>query len=187
VAFEHPFLLHGLLALAAMHKATETPQADIPSLLAQADAHMSCCLAPYQRSLENLTLETSLPSFLLSCVLVTYNLASARVHEPEYPIDALLHCFRLLRGVNIAIGAYRDELSKHPIVADILSGAQVAMDPLHNVEEVPEVKRLKQLIVRLNPSDAETCVQAVDSLHHIYVLVQSCAVEEKRHSICMLW
>jgi len=187
VAFEHPFLLHGLLALAAVHKTTETSQADHSNLLAQADAHMSQCLGPYKRSLETITLETSLPSFLLSCVLVTYTLASARVREPEDPIDALLHCFRLLRGVKFAVGAHFEHLLKQPIVADILSGIQSESDPSHNEGEVPQIKHLTQLLDRLDASNAETCVQTIDSLHQIFVLIHNCEDEEKKHSICMLW
>jgi hypothetical protein len=188
VAFEHPFLLHGLLAMAAVHKTTQASQSERPALLAQADAHMSSCLTPYKKHLAHPTLEASLPMFLLSSVLVTYNLASARVQEPDDPIEALLHCFRLLRGVRVVIGTYWFELKQMPIVENLMGAVlRIEENPSAEHERVEEVMALKELITPLVLSDAEACTSAVDGLQEIYLQTEKAEVLENRHSICMMW
>ncbi|KAF2259747.1 hypothetical protein CC78DRAFT_591472 [Lojkania enalia] len=156
LAFDHPFLLHGLLACAALHKTLEFPQADRAKLLFQADAHMSSSMAVYRHHLEQPSLETALPMFILSSILVTYNLASARIQEPENPIDGIQHCFRLLRGVRIVIGEYWEELKGLPIVVYLLGG-------ITNWKEIPfskdarfkEILELKQLATQLEEPDRD--------------------------------
>ncbi|KAF2684555.1 hypothetical protein K458DRAFT_442885 [Lentithecium fluviatile CBS 122367] len=190
VAFEHPFLLHGLLGIAAIHKTLGDPQNDRPGLLAQADAHMSSCLGPYKKNLEQPALETSLPMFLLSSILVTYNLASAQVAEPDNPIDALLHCFRLLRGVSIVIGPHWEQLTKTTIVAQIMSNI-VASEEKASAEdgqiEINEVLRLKELVAQLDTSHAEVCIRTIEDLHQVFVRTELSDHPDNAHTICMIW
>jgi hypothetical protein len=188
VAFEYPFLLHGLLAIAAMHKSVEAPQYGRATLLAQADAHMSECLGPYKINLEQPTLDTSLPMFLLSTILVTYNLASAQVEEPESPVHTLLHCFRLLRGVTIVIGPFWEELTNSPIVSSIIAGITSAdTRPSTGGGEISEVLQLKPLATQLDTLDAEACMEAINDLHQAFVDTDNCPNEENKHSVCMRW
>ena len=188
IGLAHPFLLLGILAMAAVHKTTTAPQAERPTLLAQADAHMSSCLATYKKNLAQPTLETSLPMFLLSSVLVTYNLASARVQEPDDPIKAMLHCFRLLRGVIVVIGPYWKELNNEPVVRQVLDGVvRSELDPTVDYGHVGEIMAINELITQLDTLDAEACRQAIQALEETYLRIGICDVEEDKHGTCMIW
>jgi len=188
IAFEYPFLLHGILAIAAMHKTLEDPSADRSSLLEQADAHMSRSLAVYRQYLGHPTLETSLPTFLLSSLLVCYNLSSAGVEEPEQPIDAALHCFRLLRGIKVAIGDFWARLIEHPIVIHLLSGVvradavEIAEGKVYN-----EILVLKELAMQLDSAHREVYLRTVDSLHRTYLVADTCEDPIHVHNYFMTW
>jgi hypothetical protein len=93
VALNHPFLLRGILAVAAVHKVLVDPTADRSCLLAQADVHISKALVTYRNNLQQPRAETAIPMFLLSAVLVVYNLATAQLETPEDPINAMVSSF----------------------------------------------------------------------------------------------
>jgi hypothetical protein len=188
VAFEHPFLLHGLLAITAIHKSlanTEYPRAQ---LLGQADTHISICLETYTKNLEQPARETSLAMFLLSTVIVTYNLASAQIEEPDDPIRALLHCFRLHRGIHLAIGPFWAELIKTRIVTAMSAAIRDAdLRSAAGYAEKEEIMRLKQLAAELDTEDADICVQTIEALHKAFVNSENCPKQEDKHSNCMRW
>jgi hypothetical protein len=119
IAFNHHFLLHGILAVAAIHNVYSVPGVDRQSLLLQADKHISIALSTYRNLLESPTLETSIPVFALASLLVTYNLASAHIEEPEDPIAAIHHCFMLLQGVKIVILPYWAHIQENPVFAEM--------------------------------------------------------------------
>lgn len=188
VAFQHTFLLHGVLALSALHKTLADDQGSRASLLAQADAHMSASLATYLRLLEENTAETVVPCFLLSSICFAYNLASAQVEEPEDPIGAILHCFRLLRGVKVVIGQHWVHLQKDPIVHRLLSPAQFLDDtPLPGDTECTPILDLKQLAEQLDAPQRETCLEAIENLHKTFVKTTVCVSTKQEHSAIMTW
>lgn len=189
IAFDHPFLLRALLATSAIHRSFEVPPADRASLLAQADAHMSTSLIAYRHNLINPTLETALSMFLFSSMIVTYNLASAQVQEPERPIDALVHCFRLLRGVKVVIGPYWEEIRKSPILSQMLDETiKMESIPIPNDGRFTEISDLNKLCkTHLNNNDFNTCVMTVMALHKTFVGIQMCEDERHEHSVFMTW
>lgn len=188
VAFQHPFLLHGVLALSALHKTLVDAQGSRASLLAQADVHMSASLATYLKLIEKSTLETVVPCFILSSILFAYNLATAQVDEPADPIAAILHCFRLLRGVKIVIGKYWEELQQDEIIGRLIAPTRfVGSVPLPEDTECIPLLDLKQLADQLDSPQRDICMEAIDRLHEAFVKMTLCSTEKQEHSIIMTW
>lgn len=188
IAFEHTFLLHGILAFSALHKTLVDSRGDRAGLLAQADVHMSAALATYVPVLERSALETAVPSFLLSSVCSAYNMATAQIEEPEDPLGAILHCFRLLRGVKVAIGQHWPQLQQSEIISRLLSpirfldGATLPKD----TKCIPLLE-LKSLADQLEAPEKDVCIEAINELHETYVKVTLCSAAKQTHSVIMTW
>ena len=180
IALDFPFLLRGLLALAAIHKTAYDPQSNRQDLLLQADTHMSNALETYRKNLEHPKEETAVAMFLLSVVIVTYNLASAQLEPPEDPIGALHHCFRLTQGCTLVMRPHMAQLVNSKILHSLVE--QSSLIPLEG--EVPEVLRLKKLAETKKPSAHDSCTSAIDVLHTLFVKTRRCPPENDR-MVCL--
>ena len=188
VAFQHPFLLHGILALSALHKTLVDSQGNRASLLAQADIHMSASIATYLKLIEESAQETVVPCFLLSSVCFAYNLATAQVEEPEDPLCAILHCFRLLRGVKVVIGQHWEQLQQNEIIKRLLAPARfVDQLPLPENTECTPILNLKQLAYELESPQKEVCMEAIENLQNTFLRTTLCSSQKQEHSIIMTW
>jgi hypothetical protein len=190
IAFEYPFVLHGILAFSALHKTIYYPLVDRTLLLTQADAHISSALTVYMRLLHQPTLENALPMFFMSGILFAYKLASARVDEPQDPIGDFLHCLRLLRGVREVVGRYWHELAKSSIVHEMLSGVT-------DIEGIPvpddvdgtygSLVALQEFAAEVGGEDGQVLVETVRNLHRTFLKALVCRNEKHEHSIFMTW
>lgn len=188
VAFQHNFLLHGLLALSALHKTLVDSQGNRAGLLAQADVHMSAALSTFLPLLKESALETAVPCFLLSSICFAYNLATAQVEEPEDPLVAILHCFRLLRGTKVAIGQHWKQLQQNDLIHRLLAPVRF-IDGVSLPEETKciPVLELNSLADQLDSPQKEICSEAIDSLHETFVKTAMCSSIKQEHSISMVW
>ncbi|KAJ4289045.1 hypothetical protein N0V90_011387 [Kalmusia sp. IMI 367209] len=183
IGFDFPFLLRGFLALSAIHKAATDPQAERQTLLLQADSHISSALETYRKNLEQPRDETAMAMFLLSIVLVTYNLASAQLEAPEDPIGALHHCFRLAQGVSLVIQPHMEQ-----IVNSKMMNAIVEQGPENASEgEVFEILRLKKLAETKKTSIGDSYTIAIDDLHAHFLRTRQCPPENDRLAIAFGW
>ncbi|KAF2014215.1 hypothetical protein BU24DRAFT_433696 [Aaosphaeria arxii CBS 175.79] len=192
IAFDHPFLLHGVLALAAIHKcSTEyTTQSQREKLLQQADSHMTRSLGPYRGHLENPSEVTAVPMFVLSSILVTYNLGTAQLGAPEKPIDALVHCFRLIQGVKVVIFPHWEKVKASRIFSHVASGAMESNPPEATSEEMEKyIPGLYLLTARLELEGAEkeSCDEAIEQLYMIWHKNRWSTDYETGRSILMTW
>lgn len=190
VAFDHPFVLHGILAFSAVHKIIHHPLLDRTLLLAQADAHISSALSIYMRFLHQPSLEYALPMFFLSGILFAYNLASAQINEPEDPIGDFLHCLRLLRGVREVVGQYWQELSKSSIVHEMLSGVtDIEGIPVPEDEDrmYEPLNKLKRFALSSKEHHGHVLAETVDNLRITFLKSKGCIDERYEHSLFMTW
>jgi hypothetical protein len=188
VAFRHPFLLHGILAFSALHKAIVDLDGSRANLLTQADAHMSLSLDKYLGLLEKPAPETVVPCFILSSICFAYNLATAQIEEPESPIDAILHCFRLLRGVGVVIGEHWERLKTDHITRQLLAPTQqIDRLPLPTDTECSSILNLKYFAGQLDSPARELCIEAIEALHITLVKTTICSTETQEHSTIMTW
>lgn len=192
LGFEHPFLLHGLLALSAVHKASSASPPDRQSLLLQADSHISRALGTYRRLLEAPTVATAVPMFALSSTLVTYNLGSAQLEKPEDPIGSLHHCFMLLQGVRIVLEPQWDQIGPTTVFAEMSNmvdgGSIEILDNRAKGYEVPEILHMNELTeLLLNSEDKKACASAIDELHATALRYRHMPPQSDEYSLLLRW
>ncbi|KAI1104851.1 hypothetical protein F4804DRAFT_305692 [Jackrogersella minutella] len=77
LATQHPYLLHEILAIAALHKRSTMPdQAD--HLEHAAAEHQSRAIPLFREALASISAETALPLFACSCLFIPYHFAAAK-------------------------------------------------------------------------------------------------------------
>jgi hypothetical protein len=192
IAFDFPFLLHGYLAMSAVHKAISDPKADRQNLLAQADSHISRGLLSYRRHLEVPILERAVPMFLMSSTIFTYNLGSAQLQKPEDPIAAIHHCFRLLAGVRMVVMPFWAQIKDTRACARVIDLAKgddfEALDLRAKDTTIPEILGLMELTEWiLNAQDREVCAVAVSGLHVASLRVRHASLESDEYSLLLNW
>lgn len=161
IALDHPFLLRGILAVAAVHKALTDPRGDKNNLLYLADCHISKALTIYRQKLEQQNPETAVPMFVLSTILVIYHLALAQVAKPEDPVNAMAHCFRLIQGVFVVVKPNWNYLMTSTVFTDM------AIFPvtIETIRPIPEILRLKKLTETKRTPAGAVHIEAIDELH----------------------
>ncbi|KAL6703389.1 hypothetical protein ACN47E_009731 [Coniothyrium glycines] len=192
VGFEFPFLLRGFLAISAIHKASLLPLAERQGLLAQADAHVSRALDTYRRHLEAPSIETAIPMFILSTVLLMYNFGSAQLDKPEDPIRGLHHCFMLLQGIKVIVIPFRDHINSSAMITHATGMASQAtlqaLDELAKQDNPQEILRLKELVeLLLDSQDKEACITAINELHETMLRFRHLGLDEDEYSLLFLW
>jgi hypothetical protein len=189
LGFEHPFLLHGILALSAIHKASFFLPAERQGLLHQADAHISQALEAMRRHLQSPSEETAIPMFVLSSVLLTYNFGSVQ-ERPDDPIGAVHHCFMLLNGIKVVIGPHWDKIKDHPSLQHFIEQTSLAtlaiLDERAGDEQRPEILQLLELTeLVLDTQDKAACTDSIENLH--YIAVRSLHIDPERDDGSFYW
>ncbi|CAO2653473.1 Nn.00g028840.m01.CDS01 [Neocucurbitaria sp. VM-36] len=191
LGFEHTFLLHGLLALSAAHQASFLLPAERPSLLHQADSHISRALDRYRQNLETPNVETAIPMFILSSVLLTYNFGIAQ-EKPEDPIGSLHHCFMLLQGIKVVIIPHWDQIKDSAVFTYMTEQASPEslerLDTLARDDKSQEILRLKELTeLLLDAQDKEACASAIDELHATWLRFRHLTPDRDEYGLLFLW
>lgn len=191
LGFEHTFLLHGILALSAVHKASLLPPTARQELLLQADAHISPALDTMRRYLQTPDEAISIPMFVLSSVFLTYNFGSVQ-EKPDNPIGCIHHCFMLLNGIKVVIGTHWDVIKDDKRMALMLENSSqetlAALDALAKDDQRPEILRLNGLTeLVLDSQDKIACVEAINELHYIAVRVPHLGLSRDEYPYLFLW
>ncbi|KAF1838894.1 hypothetical protein BDW02DRAFT_304511 [Decorospora gaudefroyi] len=193
LAFEHPFLLRGFLALSAIHQASFLPPTERQGLLHQADSHISRALDTYRKNLTGTpNIELAIPMFMLSSILLTYNFGSAQLERPEDPIGALHHCFMLLQGIKVVVVPHWEQIKDSSVFAHMTDMASPealeALDTLAKEENPQEILRLQELTeLLLDSQDKEACVTAINELHETWLRFRHVSPDRDEYSLLFLW
>ncbi|KAL3427230.1 hypothetical protein PVAG01_00739 [Phlyctema vagabunda] len=122
IAFQHEFLLHGLLALSALHLSRVQPNRQ-KSLQAHATMHHETGLNMFRPVMSNITAANYEACFCFSSILVPYSSASAvgttnlfftDTSDAPAPSNMMEWC-RLLRGVHTMIKLSNDTIRDGPL------------------------------------------------------------------------
>lgn len=191
LGFEYPFLLHGILALSAVHKASFLMPSERQNLLLQADAHIGQALETMRKYLEAPSYETSLPMFVLSSIILTYNFGSVQ-EKPEDPIGSVHHCFMLLNGIKVVIGPHWNQIKENPVMGPMVEMSsqetQDTLTALSKGETNPEILRLRELTeLVLDTQDKAACAEAIDELHWIAICSRHIASDRDEYPFLFLW
>lgn len=103
LAFDHHFLLRGILAVSALHLATARRDDYPADLLLQSAVHMDAALGEFRVLLQNIpdSEQTYNAIFLLACLLAIHGFGSLKTQPSSDPIDAFIHCAGLIQGVKL--------------------------------------------------------------------------------------
>ena len=121
LAFANPFLLHGIMAIAALHRRSGSPASEQETLLDAARHHQEVALSIYIPLLSDITPENCHPLFAFSQVIaiVSYSLLQVdqeHLTASEY-IERLVGIFELLIGASAIAIQGRDWLLEGPLAA----------------------------------------------------------------------
>lgn len=135
LAFEHDFLMHGLLSLAAMHLIHDQPHRR-EALLPEATRLQDLGLTGFRRQMQTINKYNCHALFAFSSVLVICTWASSQTLEDFFfksssntsilDDDSFLDCTALVRGVKDLLESTWDWISKGPM-ATFLKFAQDGM------------------------------------------------------------
>ena len=191
LSFEHPFLLHGILALSAVHKASFLLPMERQDLLLQADLHISQALETFRRHLEAPSDEAAIPMFVLSSLLLTYNFGSIQ-EKPDDPIGALHHCIMLLNGIKLVVTPHWEKLKGSTVIAQMFETsspeARQLLDARSKNDERPEILRLLELTeLVLDAGDKTVCADAIRELHSVSLRVRHVDADRDEYPVLFYW
>ncbi|PWY80266.1 hypothetical protein BO94DRAFT_470979 [Aspergillus sclerotioniger CBS 115572] len=111
LAFEHDFLLHGLLGLSALHLALRGISQQKHTVMAI--HHHNLGLALFRPHLSNVTPDNRDAIFAFSCVVALYTFGIQRSSEPtEDPINRIYHVFSMIRGSALFVKSDHDAMEQ---------------------------------------------------------------------------
>ncbi|KAH8805910.1 hypothetical protein F5884DRAFT_680921 [Xylogone sp. PMI_703] len=106
-ALDHPFLLRGILALAAFHLSRLKP-AQSTEYIVKASTHQDLAIFEFRPILQKISASNCLAVFLFSGVLALETFASMRssLDSNIGSLDGMLHCIHLVRGIEMSLTAW---------------------------------------------------------------------------------
>jgi hypothetical protein len=175
-ASRHPFLMHGVLALAALHVACSKP-AQAAKYTSLFDKHQALALASYKHILANITDDLANALFALATILsisslVRATLRASQMEGPQYisvdSICELLHMTKGVREVKEVVG----ELVCHGNFSVLLHGHQLSADVRVTMSrKILSVFRGLERMMHdhcTNPDQHKHCSEAVCHLYSVF-------------------
>lgn len=172
-ALEHPFLMHGLLALSALHLAYFRPHRS-SEYLQTCDKHQDIALRKFREILSSPPdPELADPAFALAATLSVSSMARscARADTAAVDLDAVIELFILTRGVRDVIQLSHKRTRAGPMVV-MLEGRPYPKDtevhlPL-SVSSCFDSIRHMLFIYELDPEALQHCQSALTELQKLY-------------------
>ncbi|KXS99491.1 hypothetical protein AC578_3753 [Pseudocercospora eumusae] len=184
LGFQHPYLLHGIFAVAALHRATiTTDSAERKRLIHQSTAHYDTAISAYRRLIETPDPATCVPVFLLSGLLHMHILGFSQVAPPVDAIDEICTWIRVIRGVGSSINPNWERLRTSEVapVINAVAGRE-RVDRSQDSEILP----LKDLANEVADQESrDVYLKAIDELHAILLSVRLESHSDDRWTIPM--
>ena len=173
LGFQYPYLLRGVLAISALHKASLCTTSEMrEEYLAQSSTHLDHCLKAVQDRISDPGIDEALPVFLSSTLIAihSYGWTTLPAAQDPNPIEQFLHCAYLTRGVGAIVKNNFSTLEAAgflPMVGNVPTSQLMARS--HDVDQ--EMKDLTLLVDRWvkesdNPANAAP-VLAVEMLSKV--------------------
>ncbi|KAJ9646584.1 hypothetical protein H2201_000672 [Coniosporium apollinis] len=188
-AFAQKFLMHGILALSALHLAHKQP--DRPALTTISTHHQNLAISGFRTALAHIAGHNANAVFALSSfitLLAFANLAKFSTTHKTDCIDSFAEIFMLLRGVREIVISARDWVIRGPLVPLLMAGRlDESQSPMHpNLQD-----RLDKLtaLVADDRFDAETKTLCADAMAHLKPLFARVLAQTGRTetSVLMTW
>jgi hypothetical protein len=178
-ASKHPFLMHGVLALAALHLACSKPT-QATKYTSLCDRHQASALVSYRQILTHITDDVADALFALATILSISSLARAtlrasQMEDQQYiSVSSICELLYLTRGVREVKEATGELINKGPFSV-VLFGHQVSADV--QVTMSPKTlgvfRELEQMVHEncLEVDQRKHCSEAVAHLHSVFETV----------------
>lgn len=169
LGFRHHFLLRGILATAAIHRATVHPE-ETDELLFQSFQHMDIAMAAFRQHLSKPDPATCIPVFALACLLNIHRLGLAQVQPPVDPVEEFCLHARLSRGIKPTVNEYWERILSSemgPVVRD----ARLMTSPgQESMGSFLDALLLKDVVYdhHLDTALQDDCLAAIDTLHTLF-------------------
>lgn len=176
-AVRHPFLMHGVLALSALHLASARP-AQAQKYASLCDKHQAIALASYRGILGHITEDVANAIFALSTILSISSLARAALRaslmpEPQHiSVDAICELLYMTRGVREVREAAGDAILKGPFSV-LLFGHQRSSDVQVTfstglADTFRSLERMMYQYITNSPEKLRLCLNALEMLQNVF-------------------
>lgn len=184
LGFQHHFLLHGILAVAATHKASIFPS-ERDDLLVQSASHIEIGLRTFRTCLEIPLPATCVPVFVMAGLLSVQNLGVAQADPPQDPIGHLCLWMLMVRGTKSTIHQ-NWELLRCSEVAVLLRGHDRLSE---GVVDFVEMDNLRSLVEQKAQGTAarDIYLDCVDQLRAVLLNVRRMGDDRQSSSMSSSW
>lgn len=154
--------------------------AEREKMIHQSTSHINLALQEFRRLLANPERSSAAAMFALSALLVPQHFGISRVQEDKSPIEQLVTCFKLLRGINSILQPYWLEVMSSE-VASLLSSTQ--RNPVEG--HVPQILALLELVG--NHPNHSVYTDAIQAIHDAFLQVQAAVPAESSIQLIFIW
>jgi hypothetical protein len=172
IGFRHHFLLHSILAVAAVHKAIIFP-AERDELITQSSAHIDIAITSFRDLLESPLPATCVPVFLTAGLLSIHSLGMAQSRTPTDPVADIYTFMRLVKGTQSTIQQNWPILQTSEIAPLLTIPHATPADTV--IEEVDALKSLVQAEVDMDDSIRTTYLETIHQLQIVFSNVRRLA------------
>jgi hypothetical protein len=185
IGFQYPFVLRGVLAIAAVHLAMLNPASSV-DFIVQASTLYNRGLLDFRNVLRNVNEENCTPIFAFSCLTVIHAFSFVQVQAPQDAVGDLLNCMQLIRGVNAILQPHWVKLMTTELSPLLENGWRQGV---HG--EIPEILLLKMLVKSMPDRDgdayANEYIQAIDQLHTVSLEVKASGDDQSYLALLFSW
>lgn len=174
----YAFVLDAVLAVAALHKAYMEPQHS-KKYISACLYYQNQCLCAYQGQLTNINEDNCHAMFAVSALIHVLNTAMSRGGPsltPTPPIETLLSCIKLGRGLRVVLSTTWDTVrSAHYKGILNIPGESTPPDAVNSPEVVYAMEELKRLISEADMPDQairDIYTKSVESLDDVFKHVE---------------
>lgn len=114
MAFSCDYLMHGILALSALHLATLKAE-NKSDYIDCSMAHLHCSLSTYNQVLPNIAADNCVPLFALSSLVAVHVCALPIVDETGPYLGRIITLFNMCRGVETILSPYTLLIQESPL------------------------------------------------------------------------
>lgn len=166
LGFQHPFLMHGILSLSALHLA-HLDTKDQASFMRQSSLHLDSALKLYREALGELDGKTCGAYYALACILVA-NCLGAMMLLPRIDIlSQFLDCVALIVGIRTILRPVWDSI----MASDL--APMLAHDIMDTETRSPSIAvGLDEVVIdfpAVGESEKNACLEALDSLRKLFM------------------
>jgi hypothetical protein len=178
-ALEHPFLMHGILSLSALHLVQQNKDTEHRKIYAElATRHQTLALTLFRKELNSITPSNCQALFAFSSIAAVLAFAFSQSTDAQTlsPIDEMLQIFKLCRGISEILKTARDWI-KESWVAVLLTFDQKrdpTLVPQDVRDRITQLSRIHEDTARtgLLLDEKEACASAIaelmDTFERIY-------------------